>query len=143
MVSRISHRMLGWDMAGAVDAVGAGVADLAPGDSVVGVSNPMFAQAGTQAEFIVLHSSDLAPAPAGLSPAAASTIPANGLAALQSLDALRLAVGSALAITGAAGAVGAYAAELGLQRGLRVLGIGGLQDDGFITGLGAEFGCRR
>jgi NADPH:quinone reductase len=130
---------LGWDMSGTVDALGSGVADFAPGDSVIGMSNPMYSQAGTQAEFIVLDTSELALSPAGLSPAAASTIPANGLAAVQALDALGLVAGNTLVITGAAGAVGGYAAELAHQRGLQVLGIGSIEDDRFITGVGAEF----
>lgn len=133
------HYTLGWDMAGTVDALGSGVADFASGDTVIGMSNPMYSQAGTQAEFIVLNATELALSPAGLSVVAASTIPANGLAAFQALDALGLDAGDTLAITGAAGAVGGYAAELAHQRGLRVLGIGSIEDDRFITGVGAEF----
>ena len=91
------HYTLGWDMAGTVDALGSGVADFASGDTVIGMSNPMYSQAGTQAEFIVLDATELALSPAGLSVVAASTIPANGLAAFQALDALGLDAGDTLA----------------------------------------------
>ena len=130
---------LGWDMAGTVDKLGSGVVNFAVGDSVIGMSSPMHAPAGTQAEYLVLNASELALSPTGLSLVAASTIPANGLTAVQALDALGLAGGDTLAILGAAGAVGGYAAELAHQRGIRVLGVGSTGDAGFITRVGAEF----
>lgn len=133
------YHVLGWDMAGTVDAVGAGVSGFAPGDAVIGMSNPMSSRAGTQAEYVVVDVSALATSPKGVDPVAASTIPANGLTALQALEALGLRSGDSLAITGAAGAVGGYAAELGHQRGLRVLGVANPSDEAFIATLGAEF----
>jgi NADPH:quinone reductase len=130
---------LGWDMAGTVEKLGSGVTDFAIGDSVIGMSSPMHSPAGTQAEYLVVNASELALSPAGLSLAAASTIPANGLTAVQALDALELRSGDTLAILGAAGAVGGYAAELAHQRDIRVIGVGSTDDARFITGVGAEF----
>jgi NADPH2:quinone reductase len=132
------YHTLGWDMAGTVDTLGAGVTTFTPGDRVVGMGNP-FAGSGMQAEFVVLAALELAASPARLSAVQASTIPANGLTALQALDALWLDAGDVLAVTGAAGGVGGYAAELAATRGLRVLGIGSERDEEFITGIGAEF----
>ena len=83
---------LGWDMAGTVDKLGSGVVHLALADSVIGISSPMYSPAGTQAEYLVLNASDLAPSPTGLSLAEASTIPANGLTAFQALDAMGLGI---------------------------------------------------
>jgi NADPH:quinone reductase len=103
------------------------------------MSSPTYSPAGTQAEYLVLNASELAPSPTGVSLVAASTIPANGLTALQALDAMGLVTGNTLAIVGAVGAVGGYAAELAHQRGIRVLGVGSTDDEGFIGGVGAEF----
>lgn len=136
------YYVLGWDVAGTVDALGAGVRAFAPGDAVIGLSDWLVTQAGTQAEFVVLDASALAPTPSGVSPVEAATLPANAQTAVQALDALGLGEGESLAITGAAGAVGGYAAELARRRGIRVVGIGAERDEEFIAGLGATFVAR-
>ena len=136
------YYVLGWDVAGTVDALGAGVRAFAPGDAVIGLSDWLVTQAGTQAEFVVLDASALAPAPSGGSPVEAATLPANAQTAVQALDALGLGEGESLAVTGAAGAVGGYAAELARRRGIRVVGIGAKRDEEFIAGLGATFVAR-
>src|SRR2546429_2028541 len=133
------HYVLGWDFAGTVDAVGTGVTGFAAGDAVVGLSDWFDTQIGAQAEYIVLGADALAPAPAGLSPVEASTLPLNALTAQQALDLLGLAEGQTLGVTGAAGAVGAFAVELAVRRGLRVYGIAGPQDEEFVRGPGARF----
>ena len=63
----------------------------------------------------------VAPAPAGVSPEQAATLPLNGTTADQALDLLDLSVGQWLLVTGAAGGVGALAIELAVIRGLRVV----------------------
>ncbi|MBA3276386.1 MAG: alcohol dehydrogenase catalytic domain-containing protein [Chloroflexia bacterium] len=75
------HYVLGWDVAGTVDAVGSAVVDFIAGDAVVGLSDWLRTQVGTHAEYVVLDAGALAPAPAGVSPIEAATLPANGLAA--------------------------------------------------------------
>jgi NADPH:quinone reductase-like Zn-dependent oxidoreductase len=131
--------VLGWDFAGAVDAVGSGVTGFAAGDAVVGLSDWFDTQIGAQAEYVVLGADALAAVPAGLTPVEASTLPLNALTAAQALDQLGLAEGRTLGVTGAAGAVGAFAVELAVRRGLRVFGIAGPQDEEFVRGLGATF----
>lgn len=133
------HYVLGWDFAGTVDAVGTGVTGFAAGDPVVGLSDWFDTQIGAQAEYIVLGADALAAAPAGLTPAEASTLPLNALTAEQALDLLDLAEGQTLGVTGAAGAVGAFALELAVRRGLAVYGLAGPQDEEFVRGLGATY----
>ncbi|MFG2003877.1 NADP-dependent oxidoreductase [Spirillospora sp. NPDC048911] len=128
--------VLGWDVAGTVDA---GTAGFAQGDHVVGVSDWLETKRGTHAEFVVLDAAAIAPAPAGVDLVEAATFPVNSLTADQALDLLGLAEGQTLVVTGAAGAVGGYAVELARLRGLDVVGIGSVQDEAFITGLGATF----
>ncbi|MFD0746866.1 NADP-dependent oxidoreductase [Phytohabitans flavus] len=129
----------GWDLAGTVDAVGEGVTAFRPGDEVVGMRHWFRGGGdGTQAEYALLDAAATATAPAGVEPAAAATLPLNALTADQALDLAGLAEGT-IAITGAAGAVGAYAAQLAVHRGLTVYAIAGPQDEEFLRGLGAVF----
>jgi NADPH:quinone reductase len=133
---------LGWDVAGVVDAVGPDVAGISVDDSVVGLSGWLRSRVGTHAEFVVLPAADLAPAPPGMPPEAAATLPANALTAAYALDLLRLAEGQTLAITGAGGAVGGYALELARLRGISVIALASAQDEAFLTERGATFAAR-
>ena len=128
---------LGWDVAGVVDAVGPGVDELAPGDAVIGVRELLSAPVGAQAELIVLPVGAVARAPRDATPAEASTLPLNGLAALQALDLLALEPGDTLLVTGAAGALGGFAVQLGALRGLRVVAVAAARDEALVRGLGA------
>ncbi|MGW5102257.1 NADP-dependent oxidoreductase [Streptomyces sp. NPDC004100] len=128
---------LGWDVAGVVDRPGAGVTAFAPGERVIGLRDLLDVSLGTYAEYVVLDAAAVAPTPPGVSPVAAATLPLNGLTAAQSLDALDLAPGDTLLVTGAAGAVGGFAVELAVRRGLRVVAQVGARDREFVRGLGA------
>jgi NADPH:quinone reductase len=133
-----SRYVLGWDLAGTVDAVGTGVTAFHPGDAVVGMTDWLRTLAGTQAEFAVLDASAIASAPRSATPVEAATLPLNGLAAVQALDLLPPGTRS-LAIVGAAGIVGAYATELAIQRGVSVYAVADPKDEPFIRGMGATF----
>jgi NADPH:quinone reductase len=130
--------VLGWDLAGTVDAVGAEVTALRPGDAVVGLSVWLRSLAGTQAEFVALDAAAVAAAPDGASWAEAATLPLNALAAVQALDLMPQGTRS-VAIIGAAGAVGAFAAELATHRGQSVYAVASAQDETFVRGLSAVF----
>jgi NADPH:quinone reductase len=132
------HYVLGWDLAGTVDAVGAEVTALHPGDAVVGLSVWLRSLAGTQAEFVVLDAAEVAAAPDGASWVEAATLPLNALAAVQALNLLPPGTRS-IAVTGAAGAVGAFAAELAVHRGPSVYAVASAQDETFVRGLSAVF----
>lgn len=130
---------IGWDAAGVIDATGPGVTAFTPGDAVIGLRDRLDVPLGAYAEHLVLDATAVAPAPAGVTPEQAATIPLNALTAWQALDALDLAAGATLLITGAAGAVGAYAVELAAQRGLRVAATASTADEEFVRGLGATW----
>ncbi|MGW2202247.1 NADP-dependent oxidoreductase [Streptomyces sp. NPDC001774] len=129
---------LGWDVAGVVEETGPGVAEPRPGDRVIGLHDRLDVPLGTQAEQVVLDARALAPAPAGVSAAAAATLPLSGLTALQALDALGLSRGETLLVTGAAGAVGGHTVQLAVARGLRVVASARENDEALVRGLGAE-----
>ncbi|WP_240468371.1 NADP-dependent oxidoreductase [Streptomyces dangxiongensis] len=130
---------IGWDVAGVVDRVGAGVTAFAPGQRVIGLRDLLDVSLGAYAEYLVLDATAVAPAPPGASAAAAATLPLNGLTALQSLDLLDLAAGDTVLVTGATGAVGGFAVELAARRGLRVVAQAGAADEELARSLGAEW----
>lgn len=128
---------LGWDVAGVVDQVGAGVETFAAGDRVVGLADRLDLPARTHAELVVLDVDAVAPAP-DTDLVAAATLPLNALTALQSLDLLGLEPGRTVLVTGAAGAVGGFAVELAVARGLRVVAAASDHDEELVRGLGAD-----
>lgn len=98
---------------------------------------------GAQAQRVVLDTDAVARAPRSVSPIQASTLPLNGLTAMQALDLLDLAAGQWLLVTGAAGALGGFALELAEIRGLRTIAVAASNDEALVRRLGAhEFVAR-
>lgn len=127
---------IGWDVAGVIDAIGLDVTGLAAGDRVIGLRDRLDQPLGTYAEQVVLDAADVAPA-FSTDSVAMSTIPLNGLTAVQALDALALRGGQTLLVTGAAGGLGGHGVELAAMRGLRVIAAAGDDDEKLVRGLGA------
>jgi NADPH2:quinone reductase len=122
----------GMDVAGVVDQIGPQAeTDLRLGEHVMGIVVPSGSHGG-YSELIVLPAESVARVPAGASDAEAATLPMNGLTTVQALDLLGLEPGQVLAVTGAAGAVGGYAVELGRAAGLRVIADASEQDEPLI-----------
>ena len=128
---------IGWDVAGTVDAVGPGTLSPAVGERVIGLRDRLDQPLGTYAGQVVLDAADVAPAPAGVDSAAASTLPLNGLTTVQALDLLGLAAGQTILVTGAGGGLGGFGVELAAMRGLRVIAAAGDDDEKLVTQLGA------
>jgi NADPH:quinone reductase len=131
--------VLGWDFAGEVAAVGDDVDSPAVGERVVGMVPwyLMEGKYGTYAEALLAHRDWVVPLPDGLDPAAAATVPLNGLTAEQALARLDPPSGSRLLVVGASGAVGSFAIQLGRERGLEVSGVAGAGDEGWVESLDA------
>jgi NADPH:quinone reductase len=127
----------GMELAGVVDAVGAGTSWRA-GDRVMAIVNPRRPGGGAQAELVVVPAASVARVPEGADLEAAATLPMNGLTVRLALDRLALQPGQTLGVTGAAGAVGAYAVELGVSEGLRVIAVARPHDEALVTRLGAK-----
>ncbi|MEV0162598.1 NADP-dependent oxidoreductase [Nonomuraea fuscirosea] len=129
---------IGWDVAGTVEQTGPGVTGVECGDQVIGLSDRLDVPLGTQAEHVLLDADAVTAAPAGVSPVQAATLPLNALTAAQALDGLDLKTGQTLLVTGAAGAVGGFAVQLAVARGLRVVAVAGADDEPLVRELGAE-----
>jgi NADPH2:quinone reductase len=110
----------GMDVAGVIDALGAGVTGLQVGDAVVGFSGPP-ATPAAQAEYVVLPMAAVTPAPAGVPLVQAATLPLNGLTAAQALDQAGLPHGATVVVTGAAGGLGVFLLQLAHLAGHRVV----------------------
>jgi NADPH:quinone reductase len=132
----------GMELAGLVDAVGEGTS-WRPGDRVMAIVNPRRPGGGAQAEQVVVPASSVARVPEGTGLEAAATLPMNGLTVRLALDKLELRAGQTLGVTGAAGAVGGYAVELGVSDGLRVIAVAAPEDEALVKRFGASIVVRR
>jgi NADPH:quinone reductase len=133
----------GMDVAGVVDQIGPQTpTDLRPGDNVMAIVLPHGPHGG-YSELVTLPAEAVVRMPAGASHAEAATLPMNGLTTVQALDLLGLEPGQVLAVTGAAGAVGGYAVQLGRAAGLRVIADASQQDEQLVKDLGADIVVRR
>lgn len=114
--------VLGWDVAGVVDALGTGVTRFGVGDRVFGM--PRFPhQAGGYAEYVTGPSRHFAAIPDGVSWEHAAGLPLAGLTAWQCLvDVAAVRPGQRVLVHAAAGGVGHLAAQIALARGCYVIG---------------------
>jgi NADPH:quinone reductase-like Zn-dependent oxidoreductase len=130
--------VLGWDLAGVVDAVGSEVTEWQPGDHVVGLTRWFDTGRGAYAEYVTFDADWIARAPSNATPEEAAALPLNAQTAVQALDLLGLEAGQTVAVIGAAGALGGYAVELAKVRGLRVVAVAGADDEELLKSLGAD-----
>jgi NADPH:quinone reductase-like Zn-dependent oxidoreductase len=128
-----ARRILGSDIAGVVDDLGAGVTRFRPGDEVYGDN---LALKGGFAEYAVVPESALAHKPATLSFAEASTIPQAGAIALQGTRGAL--AGSRVLINGAGGGSGSFAIQLAKRLGAHVTGVDNVAKQDFMRYIGAD-----
>lgn len=118
-------RLLGWDAAGVVEAIGGAVSGFAPGDRVWCAGD--ITRPGCYAERLLVEASLCARRPNTLTAAEAAALPLTGLTAWEALfERLELDpeggdAGRSLLILGAAGGVGSVAIQLARRAGLQVI----------------------
>jgi NADPH:quinone reductase-like Zn-dependent oxidoreductase len=128
-------RGIGLEVAGTVDALGAGVDGVAVGDAVLGPAPFRGASAGA-ADLAVLDV--WFPRPAGLDPVAAAALPMAVETATRALDVLGVRPGATVLVNGAGTTVGYAAVQIAQQRGARVLATAGPTYADALRALGAE-----
>jgi NADPH:quinone reductase-like Zn-dependent oxidoreductase len=129
----------GSDVAGIVEAVGANVTDLQPGDEVFGSSWGTRAKQGTFAELTVAPASQLIAKPAGLTFEEAAASVMSGITALVAMrDAGRVEAGTRVLINGASGGVGTFAVQIAKKLGAEVTGVCGPGNLDLVRSLGAD-----
>jgi NADPH:quinone reductase-like Zn-dependent oxidoreductase len=114
--------VLGWDVAGVVDAIGFGVTRFAVGDEVYGM--PQFPrEAGAYAEYVTAPSRHFARRPPTISVEEAAALPLSSLTAWQALvDTADIGPGQRVLVHAAAGGTGQLAVQIAKARGAYVLG---------------------
>ena len=113
--------VLGSDVSGVIEAVGAGVTNFAPGAEVYARAGVF--RDGANAEYVVAFATDVAAKPSSLDHLHAAALPHVTLTAWQALFELaQLSAGQTVLIHGAAGGVGHIAVQLAHWRGAKVIG---------------------
>jgi NADPH:quinone reductase len=128
----------GMDAAGEIDLVGEGVTRLQPGDEVMAACSPRRADGGAQSELLVVPAASVVRIPPHTTPAAAATLPMNGLTALLGLEMLRLHTGETLAVSGGAGLLASYVIPLAKEQGLTVIADARDDEAELVRGFGAD-----
>ncbi|MFF3877299.1 zinc-binding dehydrogenase [Streptomyces sp. NPDC001978] len=126
------------DAAGVIEQIGEGVdTDLTVGDHVMAIA-VVSGTHGAYAEHLVVPAESVVRVPKGTTDIQAATLPMNGLTARMALDLLELPADATIAVTGAAGAVGAYAVQLAKADGYRVIADAAPKDKQLVKDLGAD-----
>ena len=126
--------ILGCDMAGQVEAVGADVTEFRPGDDVYALLN-----GGGFAEYVSVKQDLLAPKPANLSYEQAAAVPMAAVTALLGLQGVGgLKPGQRVLVNGASGGVGTYAVQIAVALGATVTGVCGAKNCELVRSLGAD-----
>lgn len=128
----------GMDAAGVIDEVGPDVDGWAVGDEVMAIALPLTAHGGAYVEELVAPVGSFTRIPRGTSVELASTIPMNGLTAIQVLELAGLSRGDTLAVTGAAGLLGNYLVQLATAEGITVIADAADKDETLVRSLGPD-----
>lgn len=130
--------ILGGDIAGVVEAVGAGVTMFKSGDVVYGDLSGC--GMGGYAEYVSVPERYLAMKPTNLSFEQASAIPMAGITALQGLrDAGKVQAGQKVLINGASGGVGTFAVQIAKALGAEVTAVCSTGKVEMVRSLGADY----
>jgi len=125
--------VLGWDVAGTVEAVGSNVTDIQPGDEVMGTTN------GSFAELAIAKADDLVPKPAKLSFEEAGALPISGITALRAVrDMGNVQPGQKVLVIGAAGGVGSLVVQVAKAYGAKVTAASSTSKEDLVRSLGAD-----
>lgn len=128
----------GWEFAGVVELVGAGVQGFAPGDEVFGFIRFPEA-AGCYAEYVAAPEAQIARKPEQLSFSQAAGLGLAGLTAWQALhDKGQLKAGEKVVILAAAGGVGHLAVQLAKAAGAEVIGSASAANHDYLRKLGCD-----
>lgn len=125
--------ILGWDMAGVVEAAGPSVTHFRPGDEVYAACSSTFA------EYVSVTEDKLALKPANLTFDQTAAIPTAAFTALKGLrDVGKLRAGQKVLINGASGGVGTFAVQIAKALGAQVTGVCSTRNVDMVCSLGAD-----
>jgi NADPH:quinone reductase-like Zn-dependent oxidoreductase len=127
------NALLGYDVAGRVEAVGGAVTGFRPGDEVFGTCR------GSFAEYAVARPDRLVVKPNNLSFEQAAATPISGSTALQAVrDHGKVRAGQRVLIIGAGGGVGTFAVQMAKAYGAKVTGVCSTAKTELVLSIGAD-----
>jgi NADPH:quinone reductase-like Zn-dependent oxidoreductase len=136
-LGRPDGNILGFDLAGTVEAIGPGVTRFRAGDAVFGCTS--LRRDGAYAEYALPLESELGHKPASLDFISAAAVPTVTLTAWQGLfDLARLEAGQRVLVIAAAGGVGSMAVQLAKWKQAEVTGIASGRNEAYVRELGAD-----
>jgi NADPH:quinone reductase-like Zn-dependent oxidoreductase len=131
---RPRNGVLGSDVAGRVEAVGANVKQFRPGDEVFGSTRH-----GCFAEYVSVSEGEVVAKPANIPFEEAATAGAAAAVALQGLrDAGQIESGQQVLINGASGGVGTFAVQIAKSFGTKVTGVCSTRNLDLARSIGAD-----
>ncbi len=132
--------ILGIDLAGIVDRVGANVTGFKPGDEVYGMTGGVGGLQGSLAEFVAADARLLAPKPKNLDMRQAAAVPLIFITAWEGLiDRAHVRAGQKVLVHGGAGGVGHIAIQIARAFDAEVFATGSPRNKAYIAQLGAAF----
>lgn len=130
------RRILGMVFSGVIEDAGVGVAHVAPGQSVCGMTGMSM---GAHAEYVRVTAPRVAVVPSGVSHPDAAGLLFGGSTALHFLrDRASVRPGMEVLVNGASGAVGSNAVQLARHFGATVTGVTSAGNADFVRRLGAD-----
>jgi len=130
--------ILGMDLAGTVEAVGAGVETFKPGDVVFGMTGGVGGLQGSLAEFVAVDADLLAIKPANLTMRQAAALPLSVITAWEGLvDRAHIRAGQKVLIHAGAGGVGHVAVQIAHALGAEVFATVSADKAAIVKGFGA------
>ena len=123
----------GSDLAGVVEAVGAGVKGVAVGDEVIGFTNDR----ASQAEYVLVEAANLTAKPAAVPWEVAGALFVAGVTGVATVRAVAPTAGEAVVIAGAGGGVGVFAVQLAVRTGTCVIALASERHHAWLRERGA------
>jgi NADPH:quinone reductase len=131
--------ILGIDLAGRVEAVGAGVTAFRTGDEVYGMTGGVGGVQGSLAQYAAVDADLIASKPANLSMREAASLPLVAITAWEGLvDRAAVRAGQRVLVQGGAGGVGQIALQLARAFGAETFGSASASNREFLERLGAK-----
>jgi NADPH:quinone reductase len=132
--------ILGIDLAGMVESVGAGVTQFRAGDEVYGMTGGVGGLQGSLAEYAAVDADLLAPKPKNIGMREAASLPLVFITAWEGLvDRAKIRAGQKVLVQGGAGGVGHIAVQIARAFGAEVFATGSTKDRAYLEQLQATF----
>jgi NADPH:quinone reductase-like Zn-dependent oxidoreductase len=123
----------GSDLAGVVVELGTNVRNVAEGDEVIGFTN----NRASHAEYVLVEATNLTPKPLGISWEVAGALFVAGATGVAVVGAVSPIAGETVVIAGGGGGVGAFAVQLAVKTGARVIALASDRHHNWLLERGA------